>query len=242
MAPINRQPVIDQPSRSAVTPVRATPRSCGGSTRRSWTLPPPSGLTACASASSGLAWSREWGRSIPRRWSVTRRWRITPRRSASASRRSSLTPRGRRGSVSKHGSCRGSCPTSSNRPVESWPPLMHWAASCLCQRRGVGDWWLRGVVVATVAPRRTRGRVVGEKTDRFDSVDPGRRPARRAQDRCLDANRVVGRPATDVAESLRDAVGVDEMYVRSLVKGRGPTQSQVGLLVRREKRLERGRR
>lgn len=44
----------------------------------------------------------------------------------------------------------------------------------------------------------------------------------------------LARPPRDVATSLRDATDVDEVYVRSLVKGRGPTQSPVGLLVKRE--------
>jgi len=44
----------------------------------------------------------------------------------------------------------------------------------------------------------------------------------------------LARPTSDVARSLRDASDVDEVYLRSLVKGRGPTRSPVGLLVKRE--------
>jgi beta-glucosidase len=44
----------------------------------------------------------------------------------------------------------------------------------------------------------------------------------------------LARPPRDVATSLRDAADVDEVYLRSLVKGRGPTQSLAGLLVKGE--------
>jgi hypothetical protein len=44
----------------------------------------------------------------------------------------------------------------------------------------------------------------------------------------------LARPAGDVAATLRDATDVDEVYLRSLVRGRGPTQSPVGLLTRGE--------
>ncbi len=44
----------------------------------------------------------------------------------------------------------------------------------------------------------------------------------------------LARPPADIATSLRDATGVDEVYLRSLVKGHGPTQSPVGLLSRGE--------
>ena len=44
----------------------------------------------------------------------------------------------------------------------------------------------------------------------------------------------LARPAGDIASSLRDATDVNEVYLRSLVKGRGPTQSPTGLLRRGE--------
>jgi hypothetical protein len=52
----------------------------------------------------------------------------------------------------------------------------------------------------------------------------------------VDSTRTVSlaRPPIDIAASLRDADDVDEVYLRSLVKGRGPTQSPVGLLVKGE--------
>jgi hypothetical protein len=46
----------------------------------------------------------------------------------------------------------------------------------------------------------------------------------------------LARPASDVGASLRDDNDVDEVYLRSLVKGHGPTQSPFGLLVKRESR------
>jgi beta-glucosidase/6-phospho-beta-glucosidase/beta-galactosidase len=45
----------------------------------------------------------------------------------------------------------------------------------------------------------------------------------------------LARPPDDVATSLRDVAHVDEVYLRSLVKGCGPTQSPVGLLMRGER-------
>ncbi len=42
----------------------------------------------------------------------------------------------------------------------------------------------------------------------------------------------LARPAHDVAASLRDAPHLDEVYLRSQVKGRGPTQSPFGLLAK----------
>jgi beta-glucosidase/6-phospho-beta-glucosidase/beta-galactosidase len=45
----------------------------------------------------------------------------------------------------------------------------------------------------------------------------------------------LARPARDVAASLRDATDVEEIYLRSLVKGRGPTQSPFGLLAKGER-------
>ena len=44
----------------------------------------------------------------------------------------------------------------------------------------------------------------------------------------------LARPPADIARALRDATDVDEVYLRSLVKGRGPTQSPLGLLVKGE--------